>query len=183
MIARPSSRGSVANSVHSGGHRAVGGGPTTPTTSVSNASGFQIPGPPVASMLVDDSPSYISARSANSIISDSRPTRIQADALLLLNKLLDELLLLVLVSAKSLATDRIKTDGLLKVMNNSMLAKDALLEAELELRNYNDSKRAEGGRVPLGLMATSRWDGTASFPVQSAYNAVSSDRSLNWSCS
>ncbi len=124
-------------------------------------------------MLIDDAPSYISARSANAIISDSRPTRIQHEALLLLNKLLDELLLLVLRSARSLATDRIKTEGLLRVMHNSLLAKNAVLEAELELRKYNDGKRAEGGRLPLGLSTTSRWDGTAAFPVQSAYQAVS----------
>ncbi|PWY98226.1 hypothetical protein BCV70DRAFT_233160 [Testicularia cyperi] len=119
-----------------------------------------------------DAPSYISARSANSLISESRPTRIQAEALLVLNRFLDELLLLVLSSAKSLATNRIKTDGVLKVLNNNLLAKDAVLEAELELRSYMEGKRAEGAKVPLGLMATSRLDGTENFPVNSAYNAL-----------
>lgn len=124
-------------------------------------------------MLSADVPSYISARSANSIISESRPTRIQAETLSFLNRILDELLLFIVASARSLATDRLKTDGLLKVMNNNVLAKDAVLEAELELRNYLLSKKAEGGRVPLGLSATSRWDGTEAFPVASAYAAVS----------
>lgn len=123
-------------------------------------------------MLADDIPSYISARSANSIISESRPTRIQAQTLAFLNRILDELLLFIVVSARSLATDRIKTDGLLKVLNNNVLAKDAVLEAELELRNYLQGKKAEGGRVPLGLSATSRWDGTEAFPVASAYMAL-----------
>lgn len=129
-----------------------------------------------------DVPSYISSRSANSLISFSRPTRIQAETLLYLNKILDELLLHILSSAKSLATDRIKTDGILKVLGGqsgsgsgagALLAKNAVLEAELELRNYLEGQRKEGGKMPLGLSATSRWDGTDSFPVQKAYEAVS----------
>ena len=117
-------------------------------------------------------PVFVSARSANTLISENRPTRIQAETLLVLNGLLDELLLMVLTSAKSLATDRIKTDGMLRVLNNNPLAKNAVLEAELELRSYVDGKRAEGAKVPLGLMATSRLDGTDGFPVQSAYRAL-----------
>jgi hypothetical protein len=129
-----------------------------------------------------DVPSYISSRSANSLISFSRPTRIQAVTLYYLNKILDELLLHILTSARSLATDRIKTDGILKVLGGqtgsgsgagAVLAKNAVLEAELELRNYLDGQRKEGGKVPLGLSATSRYDGTATFPVQKAYEAVS----------
>ncbi|SPO42268.1 uncharacterized protein PSFLO_07751 [Pseudozyma flocculosa] len=119
-----------------------------------------------------DVPSYISARAANALISENRPTRIQAETLLVLNRLLDELLLLILSSARSLATDRIKTDGMLRVLGNNLLAKDAVLEAELELRSYLDGKRAEGAKIPLGLMATSRLDGTEDFPVTSAYNAL-----------
>ncbi|KDN40419.1 hypothetical protein K437DRAFT_275711 [Tilletiaria anomala UBC 951] len=167
VSSQPGSRGSIVtigDGGSAGGYTSAA--PTTPTLAT---------GAPllhVSTMLINDYPCYISARSANSIISESRPTRIQADSLILLNKLLDELLLLVLLSARSLATDRIKTEGMLRVMNNSLLAKDAVLEAELELRNYTEGKRAEGGRVPLGLMATSRWDGTAHFPVQSAYNAL-----------
>lgn len=123
-------------------------------------------------MALNDMPSFISARSANTIISENRPTRIQAETLLILNALLDELLLSILSSAKSLATDRIKTDGMLKIFGNNLLAKDAVLEAELELRSYVEGKRAEGAKVPLGLMATSRVDGTDGFPVQSAYKAL-----------
>ncbi|KAJ1022772.1 hypothetical protein NDA18_005106 [Ustilago nuda] len=117
-------------------------------------------------------PAFVSARSANTLISENRPTRIQAETLLILNALLDELLLVILSSAKSLAPDRIKSDGMLKILNNNLLAKDAVLEAELEYRSYVEGKRAEGAKVPLGLMATSRLDGTDGFPVQSAYKAL-----------
>lgn len=130
-------------------------------------------------MLASDVPVYITARSANSVISESRPTRIQAETLSFLNRILDELLLFIVASSKSLATDRIKTDGLLKVLNNNSLAKDAVLEAELELRTYMQGRKAEGGRVPLGLSATSRWDGTEAFPVSRAYEAVSTSISKN----
>ncbi|SPO32615.1 uncharacterized protein UTRI_04359 [Ustilago trichophora] len=121
---------------------------------------------------LNDVPSFISARAANTLISEDRPTRIQAETLLVLNSLLDELLLVILSSARSLATDRIKSDGMLRVFNNNLLAKDAVLEAELELRSYVEGKRAEGAKVPLGLMATSRLDGSDGFPVQSAYKAL-----------
>lgn len=121
---------------------------------------------------LNDVPAFVSARSANALISENRPTRIQAETLLILNGLLDELLLTILTSAKSLATDRIKSDGMLRVLNNNLLAKNAVLEAELEYRSYVEGKRAEGAKVPLGLMATSRLDGTDNFPVQSAYKAL-----------
>ncbi|KAJ9479974.1 hypothetical protein PHBOTO_003735 [Pseudozyma hubeiensis] len=125
-------------------------------------------------MSLNDVPALVSARSANTLISENRPTRIQAETLLVLNGLLDELLLTILTSAKSLATDRIKSDGMLRVFGNNLLAKDAVLEAELELRSYVDGKRAEGAKVPLGLMSTSRLDGTDGFPVQGAYKALRS---------
>ncbi|KAK0541483.1 hypothetical protein OC835_000132 [Tilletia horrida] len=123
-------------------------------------------------VLLDEAPTFISARAANSLLSENRPTRIQSEALHFLNRLLDELLLLILHSSRSLATNRIKTDGVLRVFNNNLLAKNAVLEAELELRTYLEGKRAEGAKVPLGLQATSRLDGTESFPVASAYNLL-----------
>jgi len=123
-------------------------------------------------ILLDEAPTFISARAANSLLSENRPTRIQSEALHFLNRLLDEILLLILHSSRSLATNRIKTEGVLRVLNNNLLAKNAVLEAELELRTYLDGKRAEGAKVPLGLQATSRLDGTESFPVASAYNLL-----------
>ncbi|GAC93835.1 hypothetical protein PHSY_001400 [Pseudozyma hubeiensis SY62] len=127
-----------------------------------------------SAMSLNNVPAFVSARSANTLISENRPTRIQAETLLVLNGLLDELLLTILTSAKSLATDRIKSDGMLRIFANNLLAKDAVLEAELELRSYVDGKRAEGAKVPLGLMSTSRLDGTDGFPFQSAYKALRS---------
>ncbi|KAE8260908.1 hypothetical protein A4X13_0g25 [Tilletia indica] len=123
-------------------------------------------------VLAEEPPTFISARAANSLLSENRPTRIQSDALHYLNRLLDELLLLILHSSRSLSSNRIKTDGVLRVLNNNLLAKNAVLEAELELRTYVEGKRAEGAKVPLGLQATSRLDGTEGFPVASAYNLL-----------
>lgn len=138
-------------------------------------------------VLAADSPSYISSKSANSLISFSRPTRIQAVTLFYLNKILDEILLQILSSAKSLATDRIKSDGIVRVLGGAsgsgsgagaLLAKNAVLEAEMELRSYTEGLRKEGGKVPLGLSATSRLDGTDNFPVKSAYDLVSCNQTL-----
>lgn len=79
-------------------------------------------------------PNYLSARSADVILSEVRPTRIKSEALRSVNVLLDEILWLILGCARSFATDRLRT-GLLKVLPTG-LGKDALLEAEVELRAY-----------------------------------------------
>jgi hypothetical protein len=79
-------------------------------------------------------PAYVSARSADEILSAIRPTRIKTEPLRSLNIFLDELLWLVLHAARSLATNRLKA-GLLEIMP-SMVGKDAILEAEVELRTY-----------------------------------------------
>lgn len=79
-------------------------------------------------------PSYLSARSADVILSEVRPTRIKSEALRSVNVLLDELLWLILGCARSFATDRLRT-GLLKVLPTA-LGQDALLEAEVELRAH-----------------------------------------------
>ncbi|KAG8745549.1 hypothetical protein FRC10_007727 [Ceratobasidium sp. 414] len=79
-------------------------------------------------------PAYVSARSADEILSAIRPAKMGAESLRSLNIFLDELLWLILHSARSLATNRLKA-GLLQVMS-SKLGKDAILEAEVELRTY-----------------------------------------------
>ncbi|CAE6527349.1 unnamed protein product [Rhizoctonia solani] len=79
-------------------------------------------------------PAYVSARSADEILSSIRPTRIKSESLRSLNIFLDELLWLILHSARSLATNRLKA-GLLQIMP-SAVGKDAVLEAEVELRAY-----------------------------------------------
>ncbi|CAE7220526.1 unnamed protein product [Rhizoctonia solani] len=82
----------------------------------------------------DRAPAYVSARSADEILSSIRPTRIKSESLRSLNIFLDELLWLILQAARSLATNRLKA-GLLQVMP-SAVGKDAVLEAEVELRAY-----------------------------------------------
>jgi hypothetical protein len=67
-------------------------------------------------------------------LSDVRPVRIAPAALRALNVLLDELLWTVLAHARSLDTDRLH-QALRKVLPTS-LGKEALLEAEVELRAY-----------------------------------------------
>ncbi|KAH7103061.1 hypothetical protein BKA62DRAFT_698490 [Auriculariales sp. MPI-PUGE-AT-0066] len=79
---------------------------------------------------------YLSGRSAEVILSDVRPTKARPETLYAVNKLLDELLLLALSSARSIATEKLKA-GLLKVLPTP-LGKDAILEAEIELRAYQE---------------------------------------------
>ncbi|KIY42895.1 hypothetical protein FISHEDRAFT_54498, partial [Fistulina hepatica ATCC 64428] len=81
-------------------------------------------------------PVYISSHSADVILSDIRPIKLQRDALHALNVLLDEFLYRILSAATSLATDKLR-DGLLTVLPTS-LGKEALLEAQVELRAYYD---------------------------------------------
>ncbi|KZT06511.1 uncharacterized protein LAESUDRAFT_714246 [Laetiporus sulphureus 93-53] len=80
------------------------------------------------------SPAYLSSRSADVILSDVRPIKLVYEALQSVNVLLDELLYTILNEALSLATDRLKA-ALLKVVPTT-LGKEALLEAEVELKAY-----------------------------------------------
>jgi len=77
---------------------------------------------------------YISAHSAEAILSDFRPLKLQSDALTFLNLLLDDILTNIITTSHSILTDRLKT-GLLKTIPTT-IGKDALLEAEMELRAY-----------------------------------------------
>jgi hypothetical protein len=79
-------------------------------------------------------PMYISPHSAEAILSDFRPLKLQTDALTFLNLFLDDILANIITSARSILTDRLKT-GLLKTVPTT-IGKDALLEAEMELRAY-----------------------------------------------
>jgi hypothetical protein len=79
-------------------------------------------------------PMYISPHSAEAILSDFRPLKLQTDALTFLNLFLDDILANIVTSARSILTDRLKT-GLLKTVPTT-IGKDALLEAEMELRAY-----------------------------------------------
>ncbi|KAJ7098695.1 hypothetical protein B0H15DRAFT_901252 [Mycena belliarum] len=81
-------------------------------------------------------PSYISSHSADVILSDIRPIKLKLEALRSINVLLDEFLFNILGTARSLSTDKLRV-SLLSILPTS-LGKEALLEAEVELRAYWD---------------------------------------------
>lgn len=84
--------------------------------------------------LISIGPSYISSHSADVILSDIRPTKLRPDALRAINILLDEFLYKMLSVSGSLATDKLRASLLGLLPTN--LGKEALLEAEVELRAY-----------------------------------------------
>ncbi|KAF9534568.1 hypothetical protein CPB83DRAFT_842530 [Crepidotus variabilis] len=79
-------------------------------------------------------PNYISAHSADVILSDIRPIKLKPEALSAINVLLDEFLHSILSTSRSLATEKLRS-ALLSILPTS-LGKEALLEAEVELRAY-----------------------------------------------
>lgn len=87
-------------------------------------------------------PSYISAHSADVILSDIRPIKLKPEALQAINALLDEFLSRILHASGSLATDKLRA-SLLSLLPTS-LGKEALLEAEVELRAYWERTDAKG---------------------------------------
>lgn len=109
-------------------------------------------------------PCYLSARSADVILSEVRPTRIKTEALRSVNVLLDELLWLILGCARSFSPDRLRT-GLLKVLPTA-LGKDALLEAEVELRAYIE-RNPPASPLPTDEAAIQK------FPLQQAFEVSS----------
>lgn len=106
-------------------------------------------------------PSYISSHSADVILSDIRPTKLKPDALRAINILLDEFLYKMLSISGSLATDKLRASLLGLLPTN--LGKEALLEAEVELRAYWD--RTES-RVPTE-------DDSRAFHLQWAFEVLS----------
>ena len=87
-------------------------------------------------------PSYISSHSADVILSDIRPTKLKPDALRAINILLDEFLYKILSVSGSLATDKLRASLLGSLPTN--LGKEALLEAEVELRAYWERTESRG---------------------------------------
>ena len=85
-------------------------------------------------LTIPSGPTYLSPRSADVILSDIRPTKFNIEALCCTNVLLDEFLYSVLNAARSLTPHQLRA-GLLKVLPTT-LGKEALLEAEMELRAY-----------------------------------------------
>lgn len=115
-------------------------------------------------------PTFASARAADVILSDVRPTSITPDALRAVNILLDELLWLVLANARSLDTSRLKS-GVLKTIP-TQLGKDAILEAEIEIRAYRDKTQNR----PRSARPTD--DVLAAFPLQEAFEVCLSSACL-----
>ncbi|KAG6850923.1 hypothetical protein H0H93_006749 [Arthromyces matolae] len=108
------------------------------------------------------SPSYISAHSADVILSEIRPIKLKIDALHSINVFLDEFLFNILKTACSLLTDKLRA-SLLKLLPTT-LGKEALLEAEVELRAYWD-------RTGTPDACTSR-DDSETFDVQWAFSLL-----------
>lgn len=109
-------------------------------------------------------PNYLSARSSEVILSDIRPTNIKPETLRAINNLLDELLVLVLSTARSIATEKLKT-GLLKVLPTA-LGKDAILEAEIELRAYQERT------APADPSASPDSSSPKDFPLQPVFELL-----------
>lgn len=95
-------------------------------------------------------------------MSDVRPTSIAPEALRAVNILLDEILWLVLANARSLDTSRLKS-GVLKTIP-TQLGKDAILEAEIEIRAYRDKTKGPPPRSPRPSD-----EGVTAFPLQPAF--------------
>ncbi|KAH9939258.1 uncharacterized protein BXZ73DRAFT_44012 [Epithele typhae] len=109
-------------------------------------------------------PAYISARSAEVILSDVRPIKLKPEALHSINVLLDEVLYTILTVSRSLATDRLKA-ALVRTLPTS-LGKEALLEAEVELKAYWD--RTGSGRPSL----SSRGGDSGAYDLQWSYELL-----------
>jgi hypothetical protein len=99
----------------------------------------------LAHLYIAPGPAYISSRSADVILSDIRPIKLNIEALRSINVFLDEILYSVLNAARSLTTHQLKS-GLLKVLPTA-LGKEALLEAEMELRAYWERTAGSGASV------------------------------------
>ncbi|GJJ07337.1 hypothetical protein Clacol_001538 [Clathrus columnatus] len=129
-----------------------------PTTHISSYSE-----PSATSLQQLVAPNYVSAGSADVILSEVRPTRMKSEALRSLNVLLDELLWLILGHARSFSPIRLKA-GLARVLP-TVLGKNALLEAEVELRAYVD-------RNPLGPIEPVDDSLLKKFPLQPAFELL-----------
>ncbi|TDL29649.1 hypothetical protein BD410DRAFT_33872 [Rickenella mellea] len=115
----------------------------------------------------DKTPTYLTSRSADVILSDVRPTKLRIDALQSINVLLDELLWLILSASRSFFTEKLKS-GLLKVLPTT-LGKEALLEAEVELRAYWE--RTSSANVNTVSPRPSE-DNPQDFPLQPAFQLL-----------
>ncbi|OWZ73383.1 hypothetical protein AYX14_01106 [Cryptococcus neoformans] len=97
---------------------------------------------------------YLSATSANALISDLRPTTFSAAALTHLNTLLDELLIALLTSAQSLNPFDLRREAIPSFFSGDRgsgdttgvraLGRNAVAEAEVELRSWQEGRSVRG---------------------------------------
>ncbi|KAF9896596.1 hypothetical protein BX616_007151 [Lobosporangium transversale] len=92
---------------------------------------------------------YIAQKFANAILADASPYVISTDGLQALNAFLDELLFILVDTAKGLETSRIKA-AVYQTFPTS-LGKNAIVEAELEAKSYLDM----GGKDTMNHMGAS----------------------------
>ncbi|TFK72055.1 hypothetical protein BDN72DRAFT_957648 [Pluteus cervinus] len=85
-------------------------------------------------LLENNGPNYISSHSADVILSEARPIKLKIEALRSINVFLDEFLYKILSASRSLHTDKLRS-SLLGVLPTAS-GKEALLEAEVEIRAY-----------------------------------------------
>ncbi|KAI1318497.1 hypothetical protein EDD11_006379 [Mortierella claussenii] len=99
---------------------------------------------------------YIAQKFANAILADASPYVISTDGLQALNAFLDELLFILIDTAKGLETSRIK--AAVYQTFPTALGKNAIVEAELEAKSYIDM----GGKDTSNHMGSSGQSGTSS---------------------
>ncbi|KIR53185.1 hypothetical protein I315_04222 [Cryptococcus gattii Ru294] len=122
---------------------------------------------------------YLSHTSANALISDLRPTTFSDAALTHLNTLLDELLIALLTSAQSLNPLDLRREAIPSFFSGDRgtgdttgvraLGRNAVAEAELELRSWQEG-RSVRGYPPDGKGPGTRTD--RSFPLLQAVDLM-----------
>lgn len=108
---------------------------------------------------IHTAPTYLSTRAADVVLSDIRPTKLAHDALRSINVLLDELLWMILSNARSFSTEQLKLS--MSRLLPTPLGKEALLEAEVELKAYWDRTAAPPSRTYT--------ENAPEFPIQPAF--------------
>lgn len=126
--------------------------------------------------------SFLSAPSANALISELRPTTLSPPALAHVNALIDEILSLLISNAESINPSHIRTQGIPAVFTGDKtagettgpkaLGRSAVAEAEIELRSWYEinpgARRAAFGQDGSGTGVK----GGREFPVKEAIDLL-----------